>query len=79
MAVMPRGETPDNAQQRALDEVNALLPAVAKLTGATLIDLKDKLRDGPGGTISKEMMPDFLHPAEKGYAIWADALRPHLP
>lgn len=79
MAVMPRGEKPDNAQQRALDEVNALLPSVAKLTGATLIDLKDKLREGPGGTIGKEMMPDFLHPAEKGYAIWADALRPHLP
>jgi lysophospholipase L1-like esterase/dienelactone hydrolase len=79
MAVMPRGEQPDNPQQAALDKVNALLPAVAKLTGATLVDLKDKMRDGPGGTISKEMMPDFLHPAEKGYAIWAEALKPHLP
>lgn len=78
MAVMPRGEKPDNVQQKALDEVNALLPEVAKTTGATLIDLKDKLR-GPDGILTKEVMPDFLHPAEKGYAIWAEALKPHLP
>lgn len=24
------------------------------------------------------MMPDFLHPLEEGYRIWADALRPFL-
>jgi len=78
MAVMPRGEKPDNVQQKALDEVNALLPEVAKSAGATLIDLKAKLR-GADGLLTKEMMPDFLHPGETGYSIWAEALRPHLP
>ncbi len=78
MAVMPRGEKPDNPQQAALDAVNALLPDVAKASGATLIDLKARLRENDG-SISKEVMPDFLHPAEKGYAIWAEALKPHLP
>ena len=33
----------------------------------------------PDGTISKDVMPDFLHPNEKGYAVWADALREVLP
>jgi lysophospholipase L1-like esterase len=28
----------------------------------------------PDGTISKEIMPDFLHLSEKGYQIWADAV-----
>ena len=78
MAVMPRGEKPDNPQQASLDAVNALLPEVAKTCGATLIDLKAQLR-GKDGIISKELMPDFLHPTEKGYAIWAEALKPHLP
>ena len=78
MAVMPRGEKPDNAPQLALDAVNALLPEVAKTTGATLIDLKAQLR-GADGILSKEMMPDLLHSGEKGYAIWAEALRTHLP
>lgn len=78
MAVMPRGEAPDNPQQKSLDEVNALLPEVAKTAGATLIDLKARLR-GADGILTKETMPDSLHPGEPGYAIWADALRPHLP
>ena len=27
-------------------------------------------------TISKEIMPDFLHLSEKGYTIWAEAVLP---
>ena len=30
------------------------------------------------GSISPEIMPDFLHPAEPGYQIWADAMMPTL-
>ncbi len=78
MAVMPRGEKPDNPQQAAVDAINALLPEVAKTTGATLIDLKSQLRE-KDGTLSKDTMPDFLHPSEKGYAVWAAALKEHLP
>ena len=33
----------------------------------------------PDGTISKDIMPDFLHPSAKGYAIWAESLKPLLP
>ena len=28
----------------------------------------------PDGTMSKEIMPDFLHPGAKGYSIWAEAI-----
>jgi lysophospholipase L1-like esterase len=30
----------------------------------------------PDGTLTKEMMPDRLHPQAKGYAIWAKAVLP---
>ena len=30
------------------------------------------------GSLSKEIMPDYLHPNEKGYAIWAEAMEPTL-
>ena len=30
------------------------------------------------GRLTKEIMPDFLHPKEKGYGIWADAIEPKL-
>jgi lysophospholipase L1-like esterase len=26
--------------------------------------------------MSKEVMPDFLHPSPKGYQIWAEAIQP---
>jgi lysophospholipase L1-like esterase len=30
------------------------------------------------GVLPKEIMPDLLHPNEKGYELWAEALEPHL-
>ena len=30
------------------------------------------------GWVPKEIMPDELHPAAKGYEIWAEALKPYL-
>jgi len=29
----------------------------------------------PDGTLSKAIMPDLLHPNEKGYQIWSDAIK----
>jgi lysophospholipase L1-like esterase len=28
------------------------------------------------GTISRDMMPDFVHPTAKGCQTWADAIQP---
>ncbi len=30
----------------------------------------------PDGTISKELMPDFLHLSLRGYEIWAEVIEP---
>ena len=32
----------------------------------------------PDGTISSEIMPDYLHLTAKGYRLWADAMEPTL-
>jgi beta-glucosidase len=32
----------------------------------------------PDGTISKDMMPDFLHLSPTGYRLWAEAMEPDL-
>jgi lysophospholipase L1-like esterase len=37
------------------------------------MDIGSKLL-GPDGTLSRDIMPDLLHPNEKGYQIWADAM-----
>jgi lysophospholipase L1-like esterase len=78
MAVFPRGEKPDNGRRVQVNAINERL--VKKMEGAnvTYIDLTSKLTNADG-TISKEVMPDFLHPGAKGYLIWAEALKPVLP
>jgi lysophospholipase L1-like esterase len=78
LGVFPRGEKPDNPHRATIKEINA---AVAKLDdgGKTVqfLDIGDKFLEA-NGSILKEVMPDFLHLTEKGYQIWADAIKEPL-
>lgn len=78
MAVFPRGEKPDNPARAKIARINEALAPLAQKPRVTLIDLTAKFTN-PDGTISKEVMSDYLHPAAKGYAIWAEGLKPVLP
>jgi lysophospholipase L1-like esterase len=78
LGVFPRAEKPDNAIRAQVKEINA---EIAKLDdgGKTVqyLDIGEKFLQ-PDGSISKEIMPDFLHLSEKGYQIWADAIKEPL-
>ena len=39
-------------------------------------DCVTRIRAKPDGTLTQEVMNDLLHPNEKGYQIWWDAMRP---
>ena len=78
LGVFPRGEKPDHPHRAMVKEINE---AAAKLDdGAKTVkylDIGEKFLQSDG-TISKEIMPDFLHLSEKGYQIWADAIKEPL-
>lgn len=78
LGVFPRGEKPDHPHRAQIREINE---AVARLDdgGKTVrfLDIGGTFLQ-PDGTISKEIMPDFLHLSEKGYRLWADAIREPL-
>ena len=78
MAVLPRGESPQNPMRAKITEINRRIIGQAKKRNVIFLDITSKLTN-PDGTISKDVMGDFLHPAAKGYAIWAEALKPLLP
>jgi lysophospholipase L1-like esterase len=79
MAVFPRGEKPDNNRRLQVNAINErLAKKMEAAKGVIYLDITAKLTN-PDGTISKDVMPDFLHPGAKGYAIWAEALKPVLP
>jgi beta-glucosidase len=81
LAIFPRGfdpKTPAIAALRA--KLKAVNDGLAKLDDGTktrYLDIGDKFLQ-PDGILPKSIMPDSLHPNEKGYVIWADAMAPLL-
>ena len=55
--------------------VNRILATYDDGKKVTFMDIGPKFLQ-PDGTISAEIMPDFLHPNARGYQIWADAIQP---
>jgi lysophospholipase L1-like esterase len=78
MGIFPRGQKPEDPKRAVLKEINSLLAPLARKPGITFLDITQNWLSSDG-TISKENMPDFLHPNQKGYAVWAEALKPVLP
>jgi lysophospholipase L1-like esterase len=75
MAVFPRGEKPTDPKRAKIADINRIIVKLGEKPGVTYLDLTTKFTNADG-TISKDVMGDFLHPAAKGYAIWAEALKP---
>jgi lysophospholipase L1-like esterase len=71
LGVFPRSEKPDHPHRATIKEIN---DAIAKIEGVRFLDLGPKFL-AADGTLPKELMPDFLHLSEKGYQIWADAIK----
>jgi cephalosporin-C deacetylase-like acetyl esterase/lysophospholipase L1-like esterase len=78
MAVFPRGREAGDPMRARVAAINERLAGVAKVCGADWLDLSGRFV-GADGRISEEVMPDGLHPSEKGYGIWAEGLKPFLP
>ena len=74
LAIMPRGEKPDATRAKAA-EVNKLIALLGFENGITFLDIGPNFLNRDG-TLSRDVMGDFLHPTEKGYAIWAGAMEP---
>lgn len=74
LGVFPRGEKPDHPQRAQIAQINAAIAKLADDKTVRYLDLGPKFLRSDG-TMSAEIMPDFLHPGEKGYEIWAAAIK----
>lgn len=74
MAVFPRGFSPKDGFRAKIAALNELLVPFAKEKGLVFLDIGPKML-APDGTLPKDIMGDGVHPTEKGYAIWAAALK----
>jgi lysophospholipase L1-like esterase len=77
MAVFPRADEKGPPPGQQIPELNAALARLADGKFVHFLDIGPKLLDAQGA-VSRDLMPDVLHPNTKGYEIWAEALREPL-
>ncbi len=76
LAVFPRAPKP--CPQRAKNEkASELASKIADGKMIHYLDINSHFLTADG-TLTKEIMPDFLHPNKKGYEIWAKAMEPKI-
>jgi len=77
LAVFPRDEQPTGRLRQLNERVNGLIKGLDDGQHVHFLDINAALLNRDG-TLSKDVMPDLLHPSEKGYALWAQAMEPTL-
>jgi beta-glucosidase len=73
LSIFPRGDAAHPINQK----INAILPSLADGKTIFHFDLNEAFLDA-NGQVPPEIMPDKLHPSEKGNALWMQALKPRL-
>lgn len=78
LAIFPRGATTDDPKRKLNDGANAIIEKQMKDKDyVTFLNINNIFLT-EDGTLPKEIMPDLLHPKEKGYQLWADTVTPKI-
>jgi lysophospholipase L1-like esterase len=78
LGVFPRNRSNDVPAEIAdPPKINAIISHYDNGSTVRYLNINDKLV-GADGMVPADIMPDFLHPNEHGYQIWADAMEPLL-
>jgi lysophospholipase L1-like esterase len=69
---------PRNDNMAVMPTINRINDNLSKMAGGKIryLNINDRLSDTDGRLFDGMMNPDKLHPAVKGYQVWADALKP---
>jgi beta-glucosidase len=60
--------------RRRNDQINKVISAYADNKNITYLNINQKLLNNEN-KLDIEIMPDLLHPNNKGYHIWAEAMQ----
>ncbi len=77
LAIFPRGTGPTDANRLKNEEANKIIARLHDGQHVFFMDIGSKFLS-PDGTIARDIMSDQLHPTEKGYEIWAVAVKDKL-
>jgi len=68
---------PADPEYLKINQVNEVLSKLDGKDNVKYLDIGRRFLEADG-TLPGSIMPDALHPNEKGYAIWAEAIEPTL-
>lgn len=77
LAILPRGERVDDPLRAKVAETNKLLEPLADGESIHYLDTGSIFLQ-EDGTISSQIMPDFLHLSPEAYEKWAQAIEPKI-
>jgi beta-glucosidase len=87
LAIFPRGDVEQrkdkehgatyNDQWAKNDKASQLASEIADGKMIFYLDINKAFLNDEG-VLTREIMPDLLHPKEKGYALWAEAMEPTI-
>jgi lysophospholipase L1-like esterase len=76
LGVFPRSARPDSNRER-IKSINAKIARLDDGSHVRFLDIGNAFVNADG-TISGDVMPDYLHLSSKGYRLWAEAMEPTL-
>ncbi|MFT4688175.1 MAG: arylsulfatase A-like enzyme/lysophospholipase L1-like esterase [Limisphaerales bacterium] len=77
LGIFPRGQSPHDLKRLNNIMINQKIRRFADGERVHYMDLSNEFME-PDGTISKTVMPDYLHLNAEGYERWAKAIQPKL-
>jgi beta-glucosidase len=77
LAIFPRGANAEDPLRKINDATNKLIKGLADEQTVFFLDINQTFLT-EGGELPKDIMPDLLHPNQKGYALWAEAMEPKI-
>ncbi len=77
LAVFPRGAYKDNRLRKINDGINKIIKDYDDDKTVFFLDINSTFLTDDG-VLPKAIMPDFLHPREDGYRMWAEAMEPTI-
>ena len=77
LGIFPRAPKADNPARAKIAAINSIIAKLEDGKTVRYLDIGKKFLQ-EDGTLTKDIMPDFLHLSSKGYRIWADAMEPTL-
>ena len=77
LGIFPRGASPDDPMRARIARINSLIAPLSDGKNVVYMDLSKDFVDSKGN-MSRQIMPDFLHPSAEGYRIWFQGVNPTL-